>query len=112
MLRPSGPNITTCSSPYSYRINDRANHTLAVTFADVCGVNRTVVANFSIPYGWSTDAVLDTGSGSGSLPVPILGTRPQKLDDSPGNGAWGMRAGGLSVLGSLLFSLMLSWLVV
>jgi hypothetical protein len=89
-------------------MNDKANHTLTVTFADVCGVNRTVTTNFSVPYGWKTDAVLDTGSGSESMPVPSGTRQPQNREDSPGNGAWSAGVGCFWLLSSILFSLLLS----
>lgn len=60
-----GANLTsdgvtgTCASPLRYLVNDTRQHTLVVTFTDVCGVTRRDFMNFSVAGGWSTNATAD-----------------------------------------------------
>jgi hypothetical protein len=48
-----------CTSPYTVVISDTRNHTLSVTFRDVCGKARTERVEYGAGRVWSTDAILD-----------------------------------------------------
>jgi hypothetical protein len=54
---PSPPGA--CVSPYVVRIADSLNHTLAVTFDDVCGNRRTETHEYGAGVEWRTAAQLD-----------------------------------------------------
>lgn len=85
-----------CTSPYTLTIPDRLNHTLSVTFSDVCGARRTETLTFGAERLWSTDAVLDgLAMADSALPLqdPMLGSA-QLLQGGGGALGGGERAMG------------------
>jgi hypothetical protein len=66
-----------CTSPYTVVVPDTRNHTLSVTFRDVCGKTRTERLEYGAGRVWSTDAVLDGLAAADSalaLQDPMMGT--------------------------------------
>ncbi len=83
-----------CTSPVVLPIADMASHTLAVTFTNICGVNRTAVMDYGFnstgSFVTTSKTALDVSSGF----VPT----PNGLALSPtGNGAEAGRAAAAAV---------------
>ncbi|GBF90010.1 hypothetical protein Rsub_02716 [Raphidocelis subcapitata] len=83
-LQSNDPATGGCSSPLSYRVRDKARHTLELTLRDACGVARRETMDFSVTDGWSTTAKSDSMSGDLALPVPSgLGAPPARSTSAP-----------------------------